>query len=454
MSPSNPWIPSPPPTSGTSWTGTWPRGGTVIVSSHVMDLVQRMCDHVAVVAGGRLLAAGTVDQVRAGVSLEERFVQLVGGRARRRGSSGCAPSEAEAHAAAQRPAAESAGSWWGWHSADCMRWGSWACACGAAPPPPAGSGPCPDRGGARRLGRPAGLGDCARHCLGRGHDAGPCPVHNVGRAHAAAAGRPRTGRPHRDPGAGHSARGSGNGGHLVARCPACRGRAGRRRPGRADLRGALPVVTTATASLAASRRFKDVSGIGLHGSPGPPRPHHRRHLPGHGGFRSLPVRAGRQDLPGRRWAPPGHWAATSKRGRRARQDSSCSSPWPRSPGFPGAGSCCSSARWSRPPYAGSSRRKGGRMGLFALLPATPTGAITARSLTYWFRDPRYSGSLVVIPLLPVVLAFQGSQTNDYRRPDDHRAAHRVPAGLVHLGGCVLRQHGICPAPRRRSAGCP
>ncbi|WP_344299044.1 ABC transporter ATP-binding protein [Sinomonas flava] len=54
-------------------------GGTVIVSSHVMDLVQRMCDHVAVVAAGRILAAGTVDQVRAGESLEERFVQLVGG---------------------------------------------------------------------------------------------------------------------------------------------------------------------------------------------------------------------------------------------------------------------------------------------------------------------------------------------------------------------------------------
>jgi ABC-2 type transport system ATP-binding protein len=55
-------------------------GGTVIVSSHVMDLVQRMCDHVAVVAAGRALAAGTVDEVRAGESLEDRFVQLVGGR--------------------------------------------------------------------------------------------------------------------------------------------------------------------------------------------------------------------------------------------------------------------------------------------------------------------------------------------------------------------------------------
>lgn len=60
-------------------------GGTVIVSSHVMDLVQRMCDHVAVIAGGRILAAGTIEQVRAGATLEERFVQLVGGRSQTEG---------------------------------------------------------------------------------------------------------------------------------------------------------------------------------------------------------------------------------------------------------------------------------------------------------------------------------------------------------------------------------
>nr|WP_246402643.1 ABC transporter ATP-binding protein [Promicromonospora sukumoe] len=55
-------------------------GGTVIVSSHVMDLVQRMCDHVAVMAAGQVLAAGTVDEVRGEQSLEDRFVDLVGGR--------------------------------------------------------------------------------------------------------------------------------------------------------------------------------------------------------------------------------------------------------------------------------------------------------------------------------------------------------------------------------------
>lgn len=55
-------------------------GGTVIVSSHVMDLVQRMCNHVAVIAAGTVLAAGTVDEVRGDASLEDRFVELVGGR--------------------------------------------------------------------------------------------------------------------------------------------------------------------------------------------------------------------------------------------------------------------------------------------------------------------------------------------------------------------------------------
>lgn len=55
-------------------------GGTVVVSSHVMDLVQRMCDRVAIIAAGEIRAAGTVEEVRDGASLEERFVELVGGR--------------------------------------------------------------------------------------------------------------------------------------------------------------------------------------------------------------------------------------------------------------------------------------------------------------------------------------------------------------------------------------
>ena len=43
------------------------------------------------------------------------------------------------------------------------------------------------------------------------------------------------------------------------------------------------------------------------------------------------------------------------------------------------------------------------LGWFEWLPRTPTGAIAARSLTYWSRDARYSTSLLVIPLIPIVM---------------------------------------------------
>ena len=55
-------------------------GGTVVLSSHVMDLVERLCDHVAVISAGQVLAAGDLASVRGGGSLEERFVGLVGGQ--------------------------------------------------------------------------------------------------------------------------------------------------------------------------------------------------------------------------------------------------------------------------------------------------------------------------------------------------------------------------------------
>ena len=55
-------------------------GGTVVLSSHGMDLIQRVCDHVAIVIAGRVLASGTTDEVRGTRSLEERFVELAGGR--------------------------------------------------------------------------------------------------------------------------------------------------------------------------------------------------------------------------------------------------------------------------------------------------------------------------------------------------------------------------------------
>ncbi|WP_284966215.1 ABC transporter ATP-binding protein [Cutibacterium acnes] len=56
-------------------------GGTVVISSHVMELVESLCDSVAVIAGGRLHAIGALDDVCQGKSLQNRFVELVGGNA-------------------------------------------------------------------------------------------------------------------------------------------------------------------------------------------------------------------------------------------------------------------------------------------------------------------------------------------------------------------------------------
>ncbi|HYN65747.1 MAG TPA: ABC transporter ATP-binding protein [Ornithinibacter sp.] len=53
-------------------------GGTVVMSSHVMELVEGLCDRVAVIAGGRVLAEDTVAGLTMGGSLHARFLELVG----------------------------------------------------------------------------------------------------------------------------------------------------------------------------------------------------------------------------------------------------------------------------------------------------------------------------------------------------------------------------------------
>lgn len=67
-------------------------GGTVVISSHVMATVQRLCDHVAIINAGRVVAAGTMEQVAAGADLEQRFTELVGGHVRTEGLSWLRPS--------------------------------------------------------------------------------------------------------------------------------------------------------------------------------------------------------------------------------------------------------------------------------------------------------------------------------------------------------------------------
>jgi ABC-2 type transport system ATP-binding protein len=57
-------------------------GSTVLFSSHVMELVEQVCDHVSIIDKGKIVASGTTDQVRGGKTLQRAFIDLVGPRAR------------------------------------------------------------------------------------------------------------------------------------------------------------------------------------------------------------------------------------------------------------------------------------------------------------------------------------------------------------------------------------
>ena len=56
-------------------------GSTVLFSSHVMELVEQVCDHVSIISQGRIVVTGTTEQVRGGKSLQQAFIELVGPKA-------------------------------------------------------------------------------------------------------------------------------------------------------------------------------------------------------------------------------------------------------------------------------------------------------------------------------------------------------------------------------------
>jgi ABC-2 type transport system ATP-binding protein len=70
------------------------RGATIFLTSHVLEIVERLCSHVGIIHQGRLVAQGSIDELRAGVeaeagidngsqarrlTLEEIFLSIVGG---------------------------------------------------------------------------------------------------------------------------------------------------------------------------------------------------------------------------------------------------------------------------------------------------------------------------------------------------------------------------------------
>jgi ABC-2 type transport system ATP-binding protein len=56
-------------------------GATVLFSSHVMELVEQVCDHVSIIDRGKIVATGTTAEVRGGKTLQQAFIDLVGPRA-------------------------------------------------------------------------------------------------------------------------------------------------------------------------------------------------------------------------------------------------------------------------------------------------------------------------------------------------------------------------------------
>jgi len=65
------------------------RGATIFLTSHVLEIVERLCTHVGIIHGGRLVAQGSLNELRSGItdetspgermSLEEFFLKAVGG---------------------------------------------------------------------------------------------------------------------------------------------------------------------------------------------------------------------------------------------------------------------------------------------------------------------------------------------------------------------------------------
>jgi ABC-2 type transport system ATP-binding protein len=54
------------------------RGSTVFLTSHVLEIVERLCTHVGIIVKGKLVAQDSLDTIRRGGSLEDRFLQAAG----------------------------------------------------------------------------------------------------------------------------------------------------------------------------------------------------------------------------------------------------------------------------------------------------------------------------------------------------------------------------------------
>ena len=51
-------------------------GKTIIVSTHIFSLIEKLCDRVGIIISGRMIVCDTLDRVKDGMSLEDRFFEI------------------------------------------------------------------------------------------------------------------------------------------------------------------------------------------------------------------------------------------------------------------------------------------------------------------------------------------------------------------------------------------
>ena len=54
------------------------RGSTIFLTSHVLEIVERLCTHVGIIVGGQLVEQTAIAELGSGGSLEQRFLEVVG----------------------------------------------------------------------------------------------------------------------------------------------------------------------------------------------------------------------------------------------------------------------------------------------------------------------------------------------------------------------------------------
>lgn len=88
------------------------RGSTVFLTSHVLEIVERLCTHVGIIADGKLVEQASLEEIRRGSSLENRFLEKVGSTGdasqKLRWLEGGAEDETESAAATLPPESEEA----------------------------------------------------------------------------------------------------------------------------------------------------------------------------------------------------------------------------------------------------------------------------------------------------------------------------------------------------------